>query len=309
MVENKQFKMAVIGECMAEISGKPFSSVKLDMGGDTMNTSIYLKRLVKQDAEISFLTAMGTDPLSQALIEKWRSHDIKTNTVLINKTKKVAFYYIQNDENGERSFQYWRNDSAAKFMMQHPSIAEAFATLTHFDAIFLSGISVAILPPEDKQLLISQLRFLKEQGVKIIFDGNYRPQLWQDIKEAKNTYQSLYELSHLALVTFDDEQLIWQDQTIEQTQQRLSDFNIDELVIKDGENGCNYISANEDISVPTTPVTHVVDTTAAGDSFNAGFLAGWIKQQTPKRCCQMGNALAGQVIQQQGSIVDVTLEL
>tara|TARA_Y100000034_G_C6720643_1_gene318825 strand:- start:234 stop:566 length:333 start_codon:yes stop_codon:yes gene_type:complete len=110
-------------------------------------------------------------------------------------------------------------------------------------------------------------------------------------------------------VTFDDEQLIWQDQNIEQTQQCLSDFNIDELVIKDGENSCKYISANENLSVPTTPVKHVVDTTAAGDSFNAGFLAGWINQQTPKRCCQMGNALAGQVIQQQGSIVDVTLEL
>ena len=303
------FKLAIFGECMAELSGELFSVMKQDMGGDTLNTAIYLKSLVKDAVHLSYVTAMGTDRLSQAMIKKWQEYNIDTNLVLTNKQKQVGLYCIQNDTSGERSFQYWRNDSAARYLMQHEGITDTFIQISQFNAVFLSGISIAILPPKDRYELLTHLITLKQLGVKVIFDGNYRAQLWENIETAETIYQELYHISDVALLTFDDEQLLWQDDNIRVTQQRLSDYKINELVIKDGKNGCIYLSKQQIITVPTKPVANVVDTTAAGDSFNAGFLAGKIKHRNAKDCCDLGNQLAGQVIQQQGAIVDVALDI
>lgn len=74
--------------------------------------------------------------------------------------------------------------------------------------VYLSGISLAILPENDRTLLIAQLRELKTQGVKIAFDSNYRPKLWESVAAAQAHYAELLQLVDLALVTFDDEQLL-----------------------------------------------------------------------------------------------------
>lgn len=304
---SREFKLAVIGESMAEISGQPFSMMQQGMGGDTMNTAIYLKMLCQEHGVVSYVTAMGQDALSQAIVAKWHQYRLDTSKVMINNDKNVGLYYILNDASGERTFQYWRNDSAARYMMQHPEKEQIFQQLSHYDGVFLSGISLAILPPQDRKALIAELHRLRQAGVNIFFDGNYRPVLWPSVQEARASYEQLYRLSDVVLVTFDDEQMLWGDDDINACQQRLTAYDAPELIIKDGENGCLYQSPEHAFIVPTRPVNNVVDTTAAGDSFNAGFLAGWLTQQSAKRCCELGNQLAGQVIQKQGAIVDIDL--
>lgn len=304
---NSEFKIAVIGECMAELSGKPFTPMTQNFGGDVLNTAIYLKKLMQDDVEVSFVTAMGMDPLSQALVEKWREYDINTGLVQTFEDKHVGLYLIQTDEDGERTFQYWRNDSAAKYIMQSSNTEKLFDSLKSYDAVFLSGISLAILEELNRLSLIDWLHTLKAAGVSIVFDGNYREKLWPVESEAKAAYDALYKLSDLVLVTFDDEQALWKDSDITACQQRLSKYGIPELVIKDGANGCLHIEQQLEMKVATTPVETVIDTTAAGDSFNAGFLTGWLQNQGAEPSCRLGNQLAGQVIQQKGAIVDVDL--
>lgn len=299
------FKIALIGECMAELSGKPFGTISQGFGGDTVNTSVYLKTLLPDIGTVSFVSGMGQDPISTAMIDKWQEYGIDTQLVLSNSEKQVGIYYIENDDSGERFFHYWRNDSAARYLMQHPKVETVFQQLREYDAVFLSGISVAILPDEDKPKLLAALVQLKQAGVKVVFDGNFRSKLWCNLEQAKDLYQQMYHLSDLALVTFDDEQDLWGDSDINECKQRLSEFDIAELVLKDGSNGCLYISQGNTLVVPTIPVKNVVDTTAAGDSFNAGFLAGWLTGCDNKFNCELGNQLAGQVIQKKGAIVDI----
>jgi 2-dehydro-3-deoxygluconokinase len=60
--------IAIIGECMVELSGQPFSAMQQNYGGDSINTAIYLKKLAAQSVNVNYVTAMGSDPLSHALI-------------------------------------------------------------------------------------------------------------------------------------------------------------------------------------------------------------------------------------------------
>ncbi|MBU2881690.1 sugar kinase [Psychrosphaera sp. B3R10] len=302
-----EFKLAIIGECMAEISGRALGTMQQSFGGDTLNTALYLKTILPNTGLVSYVTAMGEDGLSQAIIGRWQDVGIDTTLVLIDPKRQVGLYMIENDNSGERTFQYWRNDSAARYLMRHKDLTAVFEKLSEYDTLFLSGISLAILPDKDKFQLIDALKALKQQGAKIIFDGNYRPKLWADKQTAQMFYNLVYPIADLALITFDDEQLLWGDANIEVCRERLLTHQIPHLVLKDGANGCYHTHKRETLHIPTTPIENVIDTTAAGDSFNAGFLAGWLTNKPVGRCGELGNKVAGQVIQQKGAIVPLNL--
>ncbi|MBV1908048.1 MAG: sugar kinase [Kangiellaceae bacterium] len=302
-----EMNVAIIGECMIEISGQPFGTLNQNYGGDSMNTAIYLKKMAK-DISISFVSSMGTDSLSQAMINKWQANGVDTQFVLVNENKHAGLYMIENDENGERTFHYWRNDSAAKYMVQHSGFNKVINRLREFNAVYLSGISLAILPSQDQLELLNQLQQLSSHGVKIIFDSNYRPSLWTSETECKDTMQKVFSICDLALVTLEDENLLWNDATVAHCQQRLHDLGVKELVVKDGENGAYHSQEGVVTYQSTEKISSVVDTTSAGDSFNAGFLSQWLQGNKPKQCLKVGNALAGQVIQKKGAIVDFDLE-
>jgi len=297
--------IGIIGECMVEISSHPDGKVQQRFGGDTLNTAIYLKKMTDASVNAHYITSMGNDHLSESLITQWQEHQVNADSVLINKDKTVGLYMIENDASGERFFHYWRNDSAARYLVRHPDFGHVLSNLSHFDAIYLSGISLAILPVDDCAYLLTHLTMLAERGVKIIFDSNYRPKLWATPQHCRDTMERAYRLADLALITFDDEQALWQDKTLEQCQQRLEQYNIKELILKDGANGCRYIHQGQSSHFPTQKVANVIDTTAAGDSFNGGFLAYWLRGYPIATCAEAGNQLAGQVIGQVGAIVEI----
>jgi len=248
---------------------------------------------------------MGQDPLSSAVIERWRQLGIDTGLVLSDAFHNVGLYFIENDSSGERFFHYWRSDSAARYLFQHSQIDEVFANLTDYDAIFLSGISLAILPSADRKKCLAYLKTLQENGVRIVYDGNYRPKLWDDVRSAQSVSKEIYELCDLVLLTFEDEQLLWSDNDVQGTFQRLKPYEIGSVIVKDGANGCFYETKGSEGHVLPKKVECVIDTTAAGDSFNAGFLLAWLAEQPISNCAQLGNDIAGQVIQQRGAIVDI----
>ncbi|MBD1389023.1 sugar kinase [Neiella sp. HB171785] len=296
-------KVAVIGECMAELSGQVLGNMKQGYGGDTLNTALYLKRLLDGQAVVSYVTAMGDDSLSSAIVEQWQAAGIDTQYVLRDSQRNVGLYMIENDDQGERTFHYWRDSAAARFIVQHLEFKRVTEALFDYDVIYVSGISFAILPDNDRAQLLTMLDEARFRGVKLVFDGNYRPRLWQSVAQTKENYEQFYEQADLALLTFDDEADLWGDASIAAAAERLAMYTIPRLVLKDGANGCYLVAAGNMNHVATTPVANVVDTTAAGDSFNAGFLAAWLLGKTDEQAADWGNQLAGQVIQQAGAIV------
>lgn len=301
-------KIAIIGECMIELNGEPFGSMNQTFGGDTLNAAVYLSRSCSEGVDIYYVTSMGTDALSDGMVQRWQQEGVSTNMVLRDSKRSPGLYLIQTDQTGERTFLYWRNQSAAKYMLRHHDFDKVEAALREMNMIFLSGITLAILEPNDRKKLIALLAELSSTGIEIAFDSNFRPALWpdDDNQTIKASYKALLEFCSLALITLDDEQAIWGDKTYQETLNRCKRFGTQKVVVKMGANGCVYqdFSMHEEpISVSTDIVRDVVDTTSAGDSFNGGFLASYLLGKDMQAACVNGNALAGIVIQHRGAIV------
>ncbi|MCK3655068.1 ketodeoxygluconokinase [Pasteurellaceae bacterium Macca] len=290
---------------MIELRGEPFGNMWQSYGGDTLNTATYLARISSPNKlAVHYVSALGTDKLCQQMLAHWQEDNIQTNWVLTDEQRNAGLYLIQLDAQGERTFLYWRNQSAARYLLQHIDFQPIIEELKHVDMIYLSGISLAILPEKDRLLLIDILTELKKAGVEIAFDSNFRPSLWKDISQAQACYTQLLPLVDIALVTIDDEQQLWQDNDEQSILTRLIQFGIPKIIIKKGSQGALAWENQLQIVVKTTPLATVVDTTSAGDSFNAGFLVGYLQGKSLKECCQQGNQLAGIVIQHKGAIID-----
>ncbi|MDB4511940.1 sugar kinase [Arenicella sp.] len=301
-------KVAVIGECMLELSqvsgfaGECSRPMKMSYGGDTLNTCVYLSR---GNISTTYITALGDDVNSEWLINEWQSEKIDCSLIERMADSVPGMYMIDIDEHGERAFSYWRKDSpASRLFDQEEKVAELFSKLNDFSHVYLSGISLAILPADSLLRLFGYLEQYRSQGGKIIFDGNYRPKLWQSIDMAQHAYLKMYQITDIALPTLEDEELLFGYSTGEQLIEVIRDLGVSEIVVKMGGDGClaycdqatEYVAAN-----PTVPV----DTTAAGDSFNAGYLSARLQGCDLRESCTAGHQLASKVIQHRGAIIPV----
>jgi 2-dehydro-3-deoxygluconokinase len=295
--------VALIGECLIELHGTLFGSLHQSFGGDSLNTALYLARLTRPTIEVRYVTVLGTDALSDGMIQRWRAEGIDTALTLRDPARQPGLYLIQVDAGGERTFLYWRRESAARYLLQHPGYGFVATELAKADLIYLSGISLAILPDEDRTKLLEQLRRLAARGTAIAFDTNYRPALWASADAARAASAAIFPTTRLLFVTYDDEQRLWGDRSPEDTLTRLHAAKAATVVVKLGAAGCLLSDGATVLRIAAAPVAMVTDTTAAGDAFNAGFLAAWLKSHAPEDCCRAANALAAAVIQHRGAII------
>ena len=299
-------KIAVIGECMIELSQKG-AEVSRGFGGDTLNTSVYIARQVAPEAlTVNYVTALGTDSFSQQMLEAWQSEHIDTSLIQRMENRLPGLYYIETDDTGERTFYYWRNEAAAKFWLESEDAAAICEALSTFDYLYLSGISLAILSPTSREKLLSLLRECRANGGKVIFDNNYRPRLWSSREETQQVYQQMLQCTDIAFLTLDDEDALWGEKPVEDVIARTQAAGVSEVVIKRGAESCLVATTGEaTIEVPAVKLAKekVIDTTAAGDSFSAGYLAVRLTGGTPEAAAQRGHLTASTVIQYRGAII------
>ena len=296
-------KVAVIGECMIELSESKTDLVR-HFGGDTLNTAVYLTR-ANPDLAVHYVTAMGTDAISSAMMAQWQQEGVHIDLVQRLERKLPGLYLIETDEQGERTFHYWRSDAAARYWLQGPETDQICQQLRGFDYLYLSGISLAILSPADRATLLQQLAEYRAAGVKIAFDNNYRPRLWESKEVAQQTYGAMLALTDIAFLTLDDEFALWDDQQEAQTLARTQALGVGEIVIKRGAEPCLIVQGERHDEVPAVSLAReqIIDTTAAGDSFSAGYLAKRLAGQAASEAAHYAHQLACTVIQHRGAII------
>ncbi|QUJ69877.1 sugar kinase (plasmid) [Photobacterium sp. GJ3] len=296
----KKLKIAIIGECMIELQHKD-GQLQQSFGGDTLNTALYLARLCKsQEINISYVTVLGQDSFSKQMLNAWQDELIDTSLINQIPEKQPGIYYIQTDDTGERNFYYWRNESAAKFLFDQGNSDELIARLKKFDFIYVTGITLAILNEHSREILFKLLDSFTGQ---VLFDNNYRAKLWNDRIEAQKIYLKMLSYTHTALLTFDNEEELYGDTDVEQCMARTKEAGVYEIIIKRGSKDCLIVEGNYFSSVAVQKVENVVDTTAAGDSFNAGFLAKRFCGGSATQSVEAGHIVASTVIQHKGAII------
>ena len=298
-------RLAAIGECMIEVGeqGHHPASV-MQFSGDSLNMAVYFARSIDQQRlSVHYVTALGDDPYSDRMRSQWQQEGILTDLVRKIAGKLPGLYLIHNDEQGERTFYYYRSQAAAKAMFDG-NAGEALAQrLLDFNTLYLSGISLAILHEEGRNRLLDTLKKAHEGGVTVCFDTNYRSRLWSDQGLARSVIQDVLQLTDIALPSFEDTQHLFDDSTPEETAKRLHDLGVKEVVVKQGEHG--YLISDEQGAqqVPIQPVQHVIDTTSAGDSFNGAYLASRLQGLNPFDAARRAAELAAVVITHQGAII------
>lgn len=295
-------RFLAIGECMAELAPAAApGEYRLGFAGDTFNTAWYLARL-RPDATVSFFTAIGTDAISQKMRDALVASGIDGSHVRAVPDRTVGLYLISLD-NGERSFSYWRGQSAARQLAEDPdALAQA---IDQADFVYFSGITLAILDATSRQTLLSALRKARASGKKIAFDPNLRPRLWSDTSEMTRAVMQGAAVSDIALPSFEDEASWFSDVDPVATADRYSAAGATTVVVKNGADPVHYRQGETHGRTAVPPLSSVVDTTAAGDSFNAAILAGIQENMPLADSIACACRLAGQVVQGKGALVPV----
>lgn len=269
---------------------------RLGYGGDTLNTAIHMARA---GHDVGYLTALGCDPLSAGLKAKWALEGLDTSLVLHHPTRSTGLYAISTDANGERSFSYWRDASAAREMFALSGIVAATAAAEKADLIAFSLITLAILPPEGRETLFALVRAVRERGGQVAFDGNYRARLWASVEEARAARDEATALATIGLPTLEDETALSGEDNADAVAANWQGLGCAETVVKLGAAGCRMPDGS--IITPDA-VLDPVDTSGAGDAFNAGYLAARLEGTDMLSAARAGHALAGWTIMRPGAI-------
>lgn len=296
--------IGVIGEAMLELSHQTSTSLSLSFAGDTLNFAIYLRRLLQNQAfDIHYVTALGQDDYSDQMLSDWQTEGLKTDLIHRIENKLPGLYLIRTDIYGERTFYFYRSDSAARDLFKVANLTDLSKQLTEMDYLYFSGISLAILDEPSRSYFADVLQKARQKGVKIIFDTNYRPSLWTNSDIARKTMFTFLKYVDIALPTLIDDQLVFGDATPEACAERLFENGATEVVVKCGAEPALVATVDYQQRVPTCYVNKIVDTTAAGDSFNSAYLAARLLGFDPIKASLYGHELAAKVIMQSGAII------
>lgn len=278
--------------------------LQLAFGGDTANTAIYLARLTEgADIAVDYVTALGDDAYSEAMLALWREEGVGTDLVTCLEGRLPGLYTIRTDDTGERSFTYWRGQSAVRDLLRDGRDIRLASVLAGFDLIYLSGITLSILDHQQRIALLAILDAARDAGGKVAFDGNFRPAGWPNREEARGLFQKILARTDIALPTFDDERMLFGDHDPATVVARLRAQGVSEIVVKLGAAGCLLSTVDGMEMIETRPVDLVVDSTSAGDSFNAGYLAGRLLDMPAADAARLGHGLAAEVVCHRGAII------
>ncbi|WHO40444.1 sugar kinase [Sphingobium sp. AP49] len=287
--------ITVIGEAMLELSRGAGDGWNLRYGGDVINTAIHLARA---GTRVRFASAIGADPMSEELRKAWAGEGVDTDLLIGTAARTTGLYAIETDATGERSFHYWRGESAARAMFDLPESSAMVDGAAQSDLLYFSLITLAILPEAGREKLLALCAAVKARGGRIAFDGNYRPRLWSDAATACAWRDRAIALCDIGLPTLADEVEMGEADDAADAAARWGAGEGREIVVKLGAEGC--LVDGELVAPPAT--IEVVDSSGAGDAFNGGYLYARLAGAAPRDAALAGHRLAGWNIGRRGAI-------
>jgi 2-dehydro-3-deoxygluconokinase len=301
MAADNKSRVICVGEVMVELSRGPDGRYGQAFGGDTFNTAVYLARAGMPTA---YATALGDDPYSDALMTLAAAEGVNGDLVARVAGRMPGLYLIETDARGERRFYYWRDTSPARELFELPDWAAVCAALLSARLVYFSGVTLSLYSNTGIGRFLAALELARKQGVTVAFDGNFRPRGWKgDVARTRTVFAEALKRVDIALPTFEDEAMLWGDANPEATVERLQAFGIGEIAVKNGSSSALVADKSGREHVPVPEVVQPVDTTAAGDSFNAAYLAARLNGENPVAAAGAAHGLAGQVIRHRGAIM------
>ncbi|WP_171241181.1 sugar kinase [Ruegeria sp. HKCCA5491] len=291
-------KAVAIGEAMIEMADLGDGSYKRGFAGDTFNTAWHMAQILGEKASIGFVTKVGTDKVSSAFLKQLDEDGLVTDGIGRVTGRTMGLYMIELD-GVERSFQYWREASAARLLAEDRDWLQQ--VVEGAGLIHLSGITLAILSAQARAVLWDVLAEARSANALVSFDPNIRPRLWSSAEETRETIARFNQITDIAFPSFDDEQGLWGDASPAHTVERLGAAGISEVVVKNGPAPMTALAEGQTTTTETPKVEGIRDTSGAGDAFNAGYLSARLSGQPQAAAIAWGQKLSGEVIRHYGA--------
>lgn len=294
-------RCVAIGECMVEMAPTGAAGTyALGFAGDTFNTAWYLARQ-RPGWGIHYLTAVGQDAVSDRFLAFAGAAGIATEGIRRVADRTLGLYLIQV-ENGERTFSYWRGESAARLLAEDSGHLNA--ALGDVDVAIFSGITLAILSEAARGRFLAAVRAARERGVTIVFDPNLRPALWPGAQAMRDGIMAGAHVADIVIPSLDEEMHHFGDASAAGTCARYAAAGAGRVIVKNGAGPVHLRDRGQDGVVHLPQVVEPVDTTAAGDSFNAACVASLAEGAPLHEAIVAGAALAARVVQGRGALVE-----
>lgn len=294
----------VLGEAMIEVSDIKNGRCRLGVAGDTFNTAVYMARA---GVPVAYATCIGDDPFSDRILTALREEDIGAGLVARRAGAAPGLYAVSLDHDGERSFTYWRSQSAARRYFETSGPAALSATLAAPALFYFSGITLSIFTPDEHQRIAALAVAVRDHGGVVAFDTNYREKGWESGAAARRAIAAVSPYISIALPTHKDDATLFGDRSPEETLQRWLDSGAREVAVKDGANGA-LLSGDGSVSggvwSPPEEAVTPLDTTGVGDAFNGAYLAARLTGASQAMAAQAAHRVAGQVLQTPGAILE-----
>ena len=287
----------VFGEAMIELSGVEGDTARIGVAGDTFNTAVYLSR---SGIKARYVSALGDDNFSLRIFGALRAEKIGASDCVIVPDTALGLYAIDLDADGERSFTYWRSNSAAKRFFDRAESGKIIGKMKQAQTLYLSGITLSIFSAGDREKTVDIARAIKTAGGQVVFDTNYRPRGWASKNEARTAVNAIMPHVTTALLTWEDEQELFGDESAEDCAARWHAAGAKEVIVKAGARGAYCQRTGW---VPPPRVIKPIDTTGAGDSFNGAYLAARLSGADIEAAIIRGHELAAKVLMTTGAIL------
>jgi 2-dehydro-3-deoxygluconokinase len=291
-------RILCLGEVMVELAPAGDGLFRSGFAGDTFNTAWYAKRLLRDQARIAYGTAIGADQVSQDLTQFLRDNGIEPALRRI-EDRTLGLYMIALRD-GERSFSYWRGQSAARLLADDMEWLRGICMAQ--DIIQFSGITLAILSHDARVRFLRAMAQARADGARIVFDTNMRPRLWQDTQTMCDALMNAAQIADIILPSFDEEAAHFDDATPADTIARYRVAGAKTIIVKNGGKDVTAWDHAQGTLTLTPPKAHQVDSTAAGDSFGAAVIAGMVQGHDLKTMLTHACQLASRVVGEKGAL-------
>jgi len=296
-------RITVLGECMVELSPEGEGLHRMGFAGDTFNTAVYMARL--GDA-VAYCTALGKgDPFSDGALAAMRREGLDTRLVREAENRLPGLYAIVLDETGERKFHYWRERAPIRDLFSQHTADQLIAAAKASDLVYLSGVTLAVIGDIGRARLKDILAYVHSLGVAVALDFNYRPALWASPEAAREALDGVVPACRYVSLSSEDSRPLYgreaEDLAAEWAAPRPG-FGA-EVVARDESHAVNVHTPEGRIATPAPVRVKALDTTGAGDSFNAAYLSSRLAGLPVEAAVGRGHDLAAAVVTCKGAII------
>jgi 2-dehydro-3-deoxygluconokinase len=297
-------KITVLGECMVEMSPDGSSDdgaprYRMGFAGDTFNTAVYMSRL---GDEVAYCTALGQgDPFSEGVLGAMRREGLDTRLVREASNRLPGLYAIVLDDSGERKFHYWRERAPIRDLFSEHTADQLIEAAKASDLVYLSGVTLAVIGDIGRARLKDILAYVHSLGVAVALDFNYRPALWPNPEAARAALDGVVPSCRYISLSSEDSRPLY-GREAEDLAVEWSALGA-EVVARDESHAVNVHCPEGRIATPAPPRVKALDTTGAGDSFNAAYLSARMAGLPVETAVARAHRLAAIVVCCRGAIV------